>query len=328
MHTKKILIFLILFSTVCSFNGLAQQGKKTGTDTTSEELGSDLLKMLSDEQNSVKKKKEFVTATFKATRIINGHSIENDAKGVLDFRISHRFGRLSEGSQNFYGLDDATTKIGFDYGITNWLMVGIAHSTFQKEDDGFVKIKLFRQTTNNSMPVSISYLGDMSVQTTPAPSLPAGETYDFNNRLYYANQLLIARKFNDMLSLQLMPSYVHYNLVALHGEPNDVMAIGVGGRIKLSQRFALTGEYYYVLPGASLAQEGYCNSLSIGVDIETGGHVFQLMLTNATGITERTFIGQTTDDWGKGQIHFGFNISRMFTVVRPKEFKDTRNNIY
>ena len=113
-----------------------------------------------------------------------------------------------------------------------------------------------------------------------------------------------------------MPTHIHYNLVETQDEPNNVLAMGIGGRIKLSNRIALSCEYYYTIPGSQL--DGYHNALSIGVDIETGGHVFQLIFTNATGTTERTFIGQTTEDWANGGIHFGFNISRVFTVVHPK----------
>jgi hypothetical protein len=254
-------------------------------------------------------KKEAVSATFKATRIINGSSVESLGAGVLDFRIDHRFGQLSQGSQNFFGLDDATTRIGLDYGITKWLMVGIGHNTLNKEDDGFVKVKLLSQR-KEGMPISLS-------------SLPTGDTWEYSNRLYFTNQVLIARKFNDWLSLQLMPSIVHYNLVDSNKSDNNTFAIGIGGRIKVSRRIAITGEYYYRLNNTDMLYDGSktYNSASIGIDIETGGHVFQLMLTNAPGMTERTFIGQTTDSWGKGNLHFGFNISRVFTIVKPKEFR-------
>jgi opacity protein-like surface antigen len=267
-------------------------------------------------------KKEAVSATFKATRIINGSSVESLGAGVLDFRIDHRFGQLSQGSQNFFGLDDATTRIGLDYGITKWLMVGIGHNTLNKEDDGFVKVKLLSQR-KEGMPISLSYFGNISIQTTPAPTLPAGDTWEYSNRLYFTNQVLIARKFNDWLSLQLMPSIVHYNLVDSNKSDNNTFAIGIGGRIKVSRRIAITGEYYYRLNNTDMLYDGSktYNSASIGIDIETGGHVFQLMLTNAPGMTERTFIGQTTDSWGKGNLHFGFNISRVFTIVKPKEFR-------
>ncbi len=279
-----------------------------------------LMNMLND--GAAPKKKENVTATFKATRIINSSSVENLGAGVLDFRIAHRFGQLNQGFENFFGLDNATTRIALDYGITKWLMVGIAHSTFNKENDGFVKVKVLPQK-EHGMPVTVSYAGYVSVQTAPAPILPPGDTWLFSNRLYYAHQLLIARKFNDRISLQLMPSVAHYNLVDSSKFSNNTFALGVGGRVKLTRRIALTGEYFYRLTNADLLTSGQrtYNTFSLGLDIETGGHVFQLMFTNAQGLTERTFIGQTTDSWDKGALHFGFNISRLFTIVKPKEFR-------
>ncbi len=294
------------------------------TDTS----GNDLERMLNDGK---KPSNEYVMATFKATRIINSPSVENLAMGLLDFRISHRFGRLNEGATNFFGLDDATTRLGLDYGITNWLMVGIGHTTLNKENDGSLKVKILRQKSSG-MPITLSYYGDLGIQGTKAPILPAGDKYYFSNRLYFTNQLLIARKFNNWLSLQLMPTVVHYNLVDSAKYNNDVYAIGIGGRVKVSKRIAITGEYYYQLQGINAkASDGtnlYYNSFSIGVDIETGGHVFQLMLTNSPGMTERSYIGQTTDSWKRGDLHFGFNISRVFTVIRPKEFEGSRNKIW
>ncbi len=278
---------------------------------------------LMDMLNSgVAPKKQNVSATFKATRIIDGSSVESLGAGILDFRIDHRFGQLNQGSHNFFGIDDATTKLALDYGVTKWLMVGIGHSVLNKEDDGFVKIKLLNQKFNGA-PVTISYVGVMSVQTTPTPAVPAGDKWYASNRLYYTNQILIARKFSDRISLQLMPTIVHYNLVDSTKFSNNTFALGVGGRIKVSKRIAVTGEYYCRLNNANMLYNGQqtYNALSVGIDIETGGHVFQLMLTNAPGLTERTFIGQTTDSWSKGAIHLGFNISRVFTIVKPKEFK-------
>lgn len=290
------------------------------TTLTSNAQADSLMDMLGKDQPG--KSSEAVTATFKATRIINGNSVEHLGAGVLDFRILHRFGRLDQGAENFFGLDNATTRIGLDYGITRWLMVGIGHSTYNKENDGFAKIKLLKQRTKG-MPFTLSYAGSIAVQTTPKPTLSTGEWY-FSNRLSYANQLLIARKFSDLFSLQLMPTLIHYNLVDSSKFSNNTFAIGVGGRIKVSRRIAVTAEYYYRATNADLLFNGQktYNSLSVGIDIETGGHVFQLMVTNSQGITDRTFIGQTTDTWEKGALHFGFNISRVFTIVKPKEFRN------
>jgi uncharacterized beta barrel domain-containing protein DUF5777 len=294
-------------------------------DTTSYNT-DDLEKILRKSgDGSGKSSGYFVSATFKSTRIINGHSIENVGKGVLDFRIAHRFGQLNEGIKNLYGLDNATTKFSFDYGITDWLMAGVGRSSYEKEYDGFFKIKVLRQSIDERYPVGVSVVSGMSVRTLDILNLP-GYTYYFNNRLYYFSQLLVARKFNNWLSIQLMPTYIHYNLVTFADEPNDVLAMGVGGRVKLNKRIAITYEYYYTIPGHKL--DGHNNPVSVGIDVETGGHVFQLFLTNAANTTERSFIGETTGDINKGAIHLGFNISRVFTVVRSKENKSTGNKVW
>lgn len=305
---------LVTFTALAISCSVSAQTDTTGSD--------DLLKMLDD---GAEKKKEYSSATFKATRIINGHSIENVGKGVLDFRIIHRFGALNQGLKNFFGLDNANTKLAFDYGVTDWLMVGLARGTYEKEYDGYIKAKILRQTTDNRMPFSMSYLGGMYIKSNDV-TVPTGTKYYFSNRMSYANQLLLARKFNNWLSLQLMPTHIHYNLVDSTSYPNDVIAIGIGGRIKLNNRLALTGEYYYTIPGSNLP--GYNNALSFGLDIETGGHVFQLIFSNSIMTTERGFVGQSTGRWDKGDIHFGFNISRVFTIVKPKGFEDSRNKIY
>jgi len=324
MRIKTIFQLAFLLVIVSSFTAQAQEEDTSGNE-------EDLMALL--ENDPPKTTREFTTATFKTTRIANGHSIENTAKGVLDFRINHRFGLLNSGIKDFFGLDGATTRIGFDYGVTDWLMIGFGRSSFMKEYDGFAKVRLLRQR-DNGMPFSISYMGAISVLTGEQPPYVADtQEYYFSNRLAYVNQLLIARKFSNALSLQLMPTHVHYNLVNYKDEPNDVVALGIGGRLKLSNRISLTAEWYYQLEDTKRFVEGQRNvmtknPLTIGFDIETGGHVFQLLFSNSTAISERNLVGQTVNDWGDGDIHFGFNISRVFTVVKPKGFENSRNKIW
>ena len=275
----------------------------------------DLFKDM-DEQNKkeTKDKTDYAAYTFKTTRLTNGHTIENVGKGILDFRINHRFGRVNQGAYNLFGLDNASMRMALDYGITDKLMVGIGRSTFEKQFDGFVKYKLLRQSSGKKhMPISLSYVatGILKTLKDPDPTI----TKNFTDRLYFAHQLLIARKFNDYTSIQLMPTIVHYNIVPTANDPNDLFSLGIGARQRISKRVNLTGEYYYQFNKLS----GYYNSFSVGFDIETGGHVFQLHFTNSTGMTERTFITETTGQWGKGDIHFGFNISRVFTVRERKK---------
>jgi len=283
----------------------------------------DLMKMLDDEAKKEKKKKDYATATFKTTRLMNGHSIENVGAGVLDFKISHRFGMINSGSYQLFGLDQASMRIGLDYGISNRLMVGVGRSTFEKQYDAFGKFKILRQSKGGkwASPISISAVSTVMLKTLKWED-PKIHNY-YTSRLSFAHQLIIARKFSEGLSLQLMPSYIHTNLAKISTEPNDFFAMGAGGRIKLTKRLSFNVEYYHVLPislveGESYRIAGTKNSLSVGFDIETGGHVFQLHFTNSTGMTERNFITETTGDFFKGDIHFGFNISRVFTIKKKR----------
>ncbi|HET8572450.1 MAG TPA: DUF5777 family beta-barrel protein [Edaphocola sp.] len=277
---------------------------------------ADSLMAQLDEALSVKQGHIPVSSTFKATRIGNTQSVKNVGRGVLDFEVSHRFGTLNQGFHSFFGLDNAVTKLNFDYGLTDWLTIGAGRSTYEKQYDGMLKLRLLQQTTDDHMPVSLSYVGAFYVQSMDMPDMPNGDAYLFTNRITYLNQLLIARKFNRLISLQLMLTHLHFNIVPTTVEPNNVYAAGLGGRIKISNRMALIGEYHYQLPEHKL--EGFHNSLSVGLAIETGGHVFQLLFSNSAAINMPVAIGKSADSWAHGGIHFGFNLSRVFTVARPK----------
>lgn len=268
----------------------------------------DLLKLLDAEQEKVV---QYTEATFKGSRLINGHTIETRKQGVLEFLISHRFGRLNSGAYEFFGLDGANIRLGLEYGLTDWLNVGIGRSSFEKTFDGFLKYKLLRQSAGGrSMPFSVVGFSSMAIKTLKE-SIPTDED-DFSSKLTYTHQLLIARKFDSRLSLQVMPTMIHRNVIAEGLEENDLYALGVGGRFKITNRLSLNAEYYYRFNTPE--QDAYQNSLSLGVDIETGGHVFQLHVTNSRAMIEKGFIGETTGDFFKGDIHFGFNVSRVFNV--------------
>ncbi|MCO6488526.1 MAG: hypothetical protein J5I98_08920 [Phaeodactylibacter sp.] len=271
----------------------------------------DLLSLLGEEEETT----DYTTASFKTNRVVNLHSLENTAAGVLDVKISHRFGTLNGGTYELFGLDNATIRIGADYGITDRLTAGLGRSSFQKTYDGFLKYKFLRQSTGKRvMPVTAALFASTAVQTLKWQN-PGRENY-FSSRMYHTFQLILGRKFSEGLSLQLSPTLVHRNLVETSAERNDVLALGTAGRIKLSKRVALNAEYIYVLPD-QLAP-GFRNSFSIGFDIETGGHVFQLHFTNSTSMIEKGFVTETNENWLDGGIHFGFNVSRVFTVVRPQ----------
>jgi hypothetical protein len=299
----RIQLLLVFFLTAVTFTAIAQ-----------EEV--DLNKMLEEEEKKEAKDNiSYTIATFKTTRLINGHSVENTQAGVLDAKISHRFGTVNGGLYDLFGLDNASMRMGLDYGITNWLMVGAGRSTYQKQYDVFAKWKFARQSNGKkNMPVSAAIMVAAMAQTQKWTD--ASRPNYFSSRLYYATQLIVARKFSENTSLQLMPSFIHYNLVPNATDPNDIIAIGIGGRQKITKRISINAEYYYQIPGYKLPNTA--NSLSIGFDIETGGHVFQLHFTNSRGMTERTFISETAGKWGDGDILFGFNISRVFTLNKGK----------
>ncbi len=271
--------------------------------------------------------KEYTSATFKTTRIVNFPSSETTGKKLLDFRIMHRFGEVYSGSGNFgkqflgnfFGLDGpAGIKIAFDYGINEWITVGIGRSSYDKIVDGTIKTRILRQTMDGKMPISMTYQGIMNVTTKadPRASQPGGvDKYQyFTSRLSYSNTLTIARKFNDKLSLQVTAFHCHFNMVDFRDYKNDVFAAGLSGRIKLTARMALTFEYAYRINQYVPDKSVYQDPFAIGLDIETGGHVFQVHITNGFGINEVQFIPYSTSSLAKGQIRLGFNISRVFST--------------
>lgn len=251
----------------------------------------------------------YVSSTFKGTRILNGHSVEHRKEGTLEFLISHRFGRIDLGIDELFGLDQSNIRFALEYGVSDRLMSGVGRSSFNKTYDGFAKYLLVNQKSGEKpFPFTIALFESVIYKTL--------KDYDpenkpsFNQRLAYTTQLLVASKINNSLSLQLTPTYIHNNSVRINTDSHDIFALGFGNRIKLSNRVSLNAEYFYTInPLKSIDAK---NSLAIGVDIETGGHVFQLILSNSITMIERDFITETTSNFFKGGIHFGFNISRAF----------------
>jgi len=257
----------------------------------------------------------YAKASFKTNRIINLHSIENTAPGVMDVKISHRFGIINQGVYDIFGLDVAQMRIGYDLGITDRLCIGGGRSTLDKAFDGYVKYKVLRQSSGKrKMPISVSLVAGMALKTIKY-SEPDRVNY-FWSRGYYNFHLLLARKFSEAFTLQLTPSMVHRNLTKTKAEVNDVFALGIGARQKITKRLTVNLEYIYVLPD-QLAEQ-YVNSLSVGFDLETGGHVFQMHFTNSQGMNENAFITETVNKWDKFEFRFGFNLSRVFTLWDPK----------
>lgn len=305
---KKILLSIAAF--VCLMPAAYSQG---------------LLDELDDITKDDKKEPDYAFATFKGVRLINGHSVEMPAKGELVYMLAHRFGSMENGLYDMFGLDRATMRMGFEYTLpTDFVCFGVGRSTYGKTYDGFVKVKLFRQQKGaKNFPFTITYLSDMAINGLKWTN-PERKNY-FTSRLAFTNQLLIARKFNSNVSLQLMPTVLHKNLVATIDEQNTFFSMGIGGRMKLTNRVSLNAEYYGFIPGQKIPQAGGVpvrNTFAIGFDIETGGHVFQIQFTNARAMYDGGFISETTSNFfaqqGRG-MHFGFNLTRTFSFKKePK----------
>ena len=276
-----------------------------------------------------------VSATFKSTRLINGHTNETIHKNELDFKVDHRFGDIAGsngGIRQFFGLDNSTdVRIGFEYGLSDRLSIGLARAkgatAVQQLYEGSIKFRLLEQTADDKIPFAITLFGSNTIaavkgNTEDPTSATAYE--NFQDRMNYVSQMIIARKFNSNISFILSPTYVHRNFTA-YRDQNSMFAVGIGGRAKLSKRMALVVDYF--LPFRNKADRQYLeqvsatkfyNPLGLGLEMETGGHVFHLNFTNATAIQEMQFIPQTTSSWLKGQYRWGFSISRRFSFNKNK----------
>lgn len=312
---KKISLGLLL---ICSITGFAQD---------------DLLDLVKDDAKSEPARK--IYATFKTTKIVSAQTIETVKKRNLDFRVTHRFGNLYNSSSNnalneaahsAFGLDNSTDiRVSFDYGITDDITVGIGRSKFREMNDALIKWRFLKQREDNKIPVSVCFYGDLGYTSMTTDNLYAGTIRPKTkeaHRVQYCSQLLIARKFNSWLSLQIFPTYVHRNFIKQQvntsnnkEDVNGLFSLGFGGRIKLSKRFAIVADYFYNFSEFQTNNPmGYYNPLGIGFEIETGGHVFHINYTNGPAILESSLLTTTQDTWTKGQIKLGFNISRWFAL--------------
>ena len=264
----------------------------------------DLMQLLNDDSNFK------ISSTFKGVKIVNSQSVELVNKGDLLFLIQHRFGTLNSGAYNLYGLDNAQVRFGLDYGVNDWSSIGLGRSSFLKTIDANAKLKLVSQSKGKGFfPFSIVWYSSAFFKQAIWKDMQ-GVDYLFSDQMSYAHQVLVARKINSALSVQISPTLVHKNIVN-QGEDNDLMSVGFGARHKLTSRISLNAEYFL-----QLGKESSINPLSLGVDIETGGHVFQLHLSNSAAMFERAFIHETNGKWSNGDIYFGFNISRVFTLKK------------
>lgn len=304
----RILLFLITFL-FFSLNSFSQD--------------DDLMDLLESEEKPVT---HYTTATFKTTKIVSSNSVETNGEGQLNFVIQHRFGRVTDGVDQFFGLDNANIRIGLEYGVFDNLDIGIGRSFLDKTLDFFVKYRVLRQSKGAKvMPITLAGFASMQIKTGPF-SVPSRTNY-FSSRMSYTYQVMIARKFGKWVSFQLSPTLTHINLVTRKADSNDIFSLGAGTSIRVSGSFRINVEYYWVVPGqiVSLTNgEKVRDALSIGVDIETGGHVFQMHVTNSRGMIEKMMAVETTGDWLKGQLSLGFNITRAFAIYDAKKMKQKR----
>lgn len=286
---KRILLLII---TAFFLNQIAAQ------DTTS------MVSGLEDKITSEK-----VTGTFRSTRVINSHSTEMLHRGEMDFRILHRFGSVKTGYKNFFGLDNASMRMGFDFGITNNIMIGVGRSTLLKDLDLFVKTRILQQTKGeNEIPISLLFTGGYIVTTQESFAVIKPTIVD---RSSYYLQMIIGRKFTPNFSMQLTPMVVHNNTTLNYDDDQTIIGLGGGMRYKVSKRISLVIDYNYAI---GKLDSTIRNPLSVGVDIGTGGHVFQLHFSNSTGMNEKAYLTQTTGDFLRGDVRFGFNLSRIFRI--------------
>lgn len=275
----------------------------------------DLLKMLQD-SNKTNKASEPVSATFKGTRVISAHTTEMLSRRNLDFRVAHRFGTVGDqnGYHSLFGLDNSSDiRIAFEYGLTDDITLGFSRSKQLESYEGFIKYRLLKQTTNNKIPVSLGLVVNTVV---------AGVDSRYNteyakgvHRFSYFYEAIIARKVNSYLSLEILPALLHRNYVNDPADKNDLFTIGAGGRLRFSRSSAIVADYYYVFSDIRQNSPTYFMPLAIGYEVETGGHVFSLMFTNAEYIVENNFLPNTSTSWFKNfGFRFSFNISRIFKI--------------
>lgn len=296
-------------------------------------FGQDLEKELTN-TNPVHEK---VFATFKDTKLINGHTNETIHKNELEFKVDHRFGDIAGsngGLKQFFGLDNSTdVRIGFDYGLTDRLSIGLARAKgatdVQQLYEGSIKYRLLEQTTDDYIPFAVTLFGSNTIAAVKASDDPAAATayHKFSDRMNFVSQVILARKFNSNFSFSLTPTYLHKNFTAFRDQ-NDLFAVGAGARAKISKRMAIVVDYF--LPFRNKEDKAYLeqtsgvkfyNPLGVGLEIETGGHVFHLNFTNAAAIEEMQYISQTTSSWLKGQYRWGFSIARRFSFNKNKKEK-------
>jgi hypothetical protein len=257
---------------------------------------------------------DYAMGTFLSSHILNSQSSELIGQRGIGFRVAHKFGKFTSGADHFFGFDDSNSMLELNYALADWWNVGIGRATLNEEVCGFTKFRILRQSTGaRFMPVSLTFVSNLEYKTRQFDNEERNN--NFIDRLVYTSQLLISRKINPSLSVQLMPTYVHVNLVETLFDKNDLAALGLGATYKVYKNFRLNAEYYWVQPHNTPFAE-YHHPLSLGICYQTSRHAFELFVTNAQGISESNYITATTDNFFKGEIRIGFNVSTVFTLGR------------
>lgn len=247
--------------------------------------------------------------TFSTSRIGLTQSVMTTPKDEFHIVVQHRFNEISSDINNFFGLDYASTRLGFDYGILNWLSTGIGRSMSVKTYDLALKAVMLKQN-ESGFPLSLSWYVSFLENTSQNSNLTGHDS--FGSRLSFVNQLFIARN-QGILSFQVSLLWLHSNYEFRIDGPLDLFAVDIDGRIRLSEKIGLIAEYIPLLTNEDFAKT---NPFTIGLDINTGGHQFQLIFSNSQGTNEREITTNTVGSWSKCHIYFGFNLTRVFN---PKE---------
>lgn len=303
---KYLLVILLLVSiAVRAQNGI---GAKDTLSTDS------LLNSL-----SANNKSEPVNAAFKSTHVILTETPETNKKNNLNFLVVHRFGDIGStegGGKTLWGLDNSSDiYIGFEYGLTNNLDIDFGRSKYEQLIEAGLKYNFLQQTSDNSIPVAIKLLAHIGLKPY---HVNTNVFDDYSNRLNYFYQLIIARKFSSRLSLQVAPSFLRNNLPFpyLEGNEQNIFSLSASGRFKITKRMGIVVDYAH--PFSSFRDHSsspkFYDPSGVGFEVETGGHVFTLNLTNAQAISPINYLSDTESKWTKGQYRLGFTITRIFDL--------------
>lgn len=265
--------------------------------------------MLMDEMDAPT---EYEYGSFLSTYLLNNQSTEMLNKHGIGFRISHKLGSIKSGADHFYGFDNANSFMEANYAPFDFLNIGLGRATLSESLSGYSKLRLTRQTSGaRVMPVSLVLLMVANCTTQQYDDIERNK--NLSERFQYTTQLLISHKFNQFVSAQLIPTYIHRNLVDTKADINDVLAIGIGATFRIEKSLRFNAEYF-VVQNHNTPNKKYYNPLSLGICYQTSRHAFELFVTNSNGITENDFIVLTNNNLWEGDLRIGFNISTVFSL--------------